>query len=58
MHNVEVSNRSLVFVHWAFQDLSFSCGARLITGSDFYFNKEIAAQRSETATGPNSAVSV
>jgi NADH dehydrogenase len=37
-------NRLLVFIQWAFQDLTFSRGARLITGTaptDFKFNKEV-----------------
>lgn len=47
---VEFRNRVLVFIQWAFQDLTFNRGARLITGTtttDFNFNKEIAAQRTE-----------
>lgn len=51
MYIVEFRNRVLVFIQWAFQDLTFNRGARLITGTtttDFNFNKEIAAQR----TGP------
>jgi NADH dehydrogenase len=50
MYIVEFRNRVLVFIQWAFQDLTFSRGARLITGTtttDFNFNKEIAAQRAE-----------
>jgi NADH:ubiquinone reductase (H+-translocating) len=41
-------NRLLVFLQWAFQDLTFSRGARLITGTaptDFNFNKEVAVHR-------------
>jgi len=34
MYLVEFSNRILVFVHWGFLYLTFSRGARLITGSD------------------------
>jgi NADH:ubiquinone reductase (H+-translocating) len=47
MYIVEFRNRVLVFIQWAFQDLTFSRGARLITGSahtDFDFNKEMAIQ--------------
>jgi len=35
----------LVFLQWAIEDLTFSRGARLITGTaatDFSFNKEVA----------------
>jgi NADH:ubiquinone reductase (H+-translocating) len=55
MYIVEFRSRILVFIQWAFQDLTFSRGARLITGSastDFNFNKEIAAQNQpDTAVG-------
>ena len=50
MYIVEFRNRVLVFIQWAFQDLTFNRGARLITGTtttDFNFNKEIAAHRTE-----------
>jgi NADH dehydrogenase len=50
MYIVEFRNRVLVLIQWAFQDLTFSRGARLITGTtttDFNFNKEIAAVRIE-----------
>jgi NADH:quinone reductase (non-electrogenic) len=43
---VEFRSRITVFVEWAIEDLTFSRGARLITGSaatDFDFNKEMAA---------------
>jgi NADH dehydrogenase len=33
MYLVEFQSRIVVFVHWAFQYLTFSHGARLITGS-------------------------
>jgi hypothetical protein len=42
---VQFQSRLLVFIQWAIQDLTFSRGARLITGSaatDFDFNQEIA----------------
>ena len=44
MYIVEFQSRILVFIQWAFQDLTFSRGARLITGSavtDFNFNREL-----------------
>lgn len=47
MYIVEFQSRILVFIQWAIQDLTFSRGARLITGSassDFNFDKEIAAE--------------
>ncbi len=50
MYIVEFRNRVLVFIQWAFQSLTFNRGARLITGTtttDFNFNKEIAAQRTQ-----------
>jgi NADH dehydrogenase len=51
MYIVEFRSRILVFVHWAIQDLTFSRGARLITGpaaTDFDFNKEIASSHKST----------
>ena len=45
MYLVNFQSRLLVFVQWAIQDLTFSRGARLITGiapTDFDFNQEIA----------------
>ena len=48
MFIVTFQNRLLVFIQWAIQDLTFSRGARLITGTaptDFNFNKEVAVQR-------------
>lgn len=48
MYIVEFQSRILVFIQWALQDLTFSRGARLITGSaysDFNFDKEIASQK-------------
>jgi hypothetical protein len=47
MYIVEFQSRILVFIQWAIQDLTFSRGARLITGtatSDFNFNREITAE--------------
>jgi NADH dehydrogenase len=54
MYIVEFRNRVLVLIQWAFQDLTFNRGARLITGSsstDFDFNKEIFTQHAD-ATHP------
>jgi len=51
MYIVQFQSRLLVFIQWAIQDLTFSRGARLITGSassDFNFDKEIAAQKMES----------
>ena len=48
---VQFQSRLLVFMQWAIQDLTFSRGARIITGSassDFNFDKEIAAQKMES----------
>jgi NADH dehydrogenase len=48
---VQFQSRVLVFIQWAFQDLTFSRSSRMITGStntDFNFNEAVAAQRSET----------
>ena len=47
MYLVQFQSRILVFIQWAIQDLTFSRGARLITGSaatDFDFNTEMALQ--------------
>jgi len=44
MYIVEFQSRILVFIQWAFQDLTFSRGARLITSAaatDFNFNKDV-----------------
>ena len=46
MYLVEFRSRLLVFVQWAIQDLTFSRGARLITGAaatDFDFEREVAS---------------
>lgn len=53
MYIVEFRNRVLVFTQWAFQNLTFNRGARMITGSsttDFDFNKEMAAQSADSST--------
>jgi hypothetical protein len=50
MYIVQFQSRVLVFIQWALQDLTFSRGARMITGTtttDFNFNNEIAGQRSQ-----------
>jgi NADH:ubiquinone reductase (H+-translocating) len=47
MYIVQFQSRVLVFIQWAIQDLTFSRGARLITGpaaTDFDFNQEMASQ--------------
>jgi hypothetical protein len=44
MYIVEFQSRVLVFIQWAIQDLTFSRGARLITGvapTDFNFNHAV-----------------
>jgi NADH:ubiquinone reductase (H+-translocating) len=49
MYIVTLQNRLFVFIQWAIQDLTFSRGARLITGAaptDLNFNKEVAVNRS------------
>jgi len=51
MYIVQFQSRILVFIQWAIQDLTFSRGARLITGTaatDFNFNKEVADRRGTT----------
>jgi hypothetical protein len=60
MYIVEFQSRILVFIQWAFQDLTFSRGARLIIGTstaDFNFNKEIAAQRSSSLSSAEQVTS-
>jgi hypothetical protein len=54
MYLVQFQSRLLVFIQWALQDLTFSRGARLITGSaatDFDFNKAMASEASGRAAG-------
>ena len=51
MYIVQFQSRVLVFIQWAIQDITFSRSARLITGTtntDFNFNNEMAAHRSES----------
>jgi NADH dehydrogenase len=53
----EFQSRILVFIQWAIQDLTFSRGARLITGvapTDFNFTQEMARQG--RAAGPEAAL--
>jgi NADH dehydrogenase len=48
MYIVTFQNRLLVFIQWRIHGLTFSRGARLITGvapTDFNFNEEVAVQR-------------
>src|ERR1700746_3832898 len=55
---VSFQSRILVFVQWAMQDLTFSRGARLITGSaptDFNFNSEVSQLRRMPETKPEPA---
>jgi NADH dehydrogenase len=52
---VSFQSRILVFIQWAIQDLTFSRGARLITGSaptDFNFNSEVSQVRRMSETKP------
>jgi NADH dehydrogenase len=52
---VSFQSRILVFVQWAIQDLTFSRGARLITGSvptDFNFSKELSETKREPVNTP------
>ena len=54
MHIVTFQNRLLVFIQWAIQDLTFSRGARLITGAaptDLNFNEEVAVGHGCNPTG-------
>jgi NADH dehydrogenase len=52
---VSFQSRILVFIQWAIQDLTFSRGARLITGrapTDFNFNSEVSQIRRMPETKP------
>jgi NADH dehydrogenase len=52
MYIVQFQSRILVFIQWAIQDLTFSRGARLITGTaatDFNFNEELASVATKSA---------
>ena len=55
MYLVTFQSRILVFIQWAIQDLTFSRGARLITGiapSDFDFNQEVSNLRIKAGFKP------
>ena len=57
MYLVTFQSRLLVFVQWAIQDLTFSRGARLITGiapTDFNFNQELSEVRMAAGLKPES----
>ncbi len=59
MYIVQFQSRILVFMQWAIQDLTFSRGARLITGTaatDFNFNKELASVGKKPADSDKVAV--
>jgi NADH:ubiquinone reductase (H+-translocating) len=52
---VTFRSRVLIFVQWAIQNLTFSRGARLITGrapSDFNFSKELSEIKPEPINAP------
>jgi hypothetical protein len=52
---VNFQSRVLVFTQWAIQDLTFSRGARLITGAaptDFDFTQDLSGKRSEREIKP------
>jgi len=52
---VSFQSRILVFIQWAIQDLTFSRGARLITGrapTDFNFTKELSEIKREPVNAP------
>ena len=53
MYIVEFQSRLLVFIQWAIQDLTFSRGARLITGvapTDFSFNDAVGGHNAVEPT--------
>jgi NADH dehydrogenase len=55
MYLVTFQSRVLVFIQWAIQNLTFSRGARLITGeapTDFNFSKELSEIRAEPVNTP------
>jgi NADH dehydrogenase len=55
LYLVSFQSRILVFIQWAIQDLTFSRGARLITGSaptDFNFNSEVSQTHRMPETKP------
>jgi NADH dehydrogenase len=58
MNLVTFRNRILVFMQWAFEHLTFSRGARLITGTaptDFSFTEEVAIHAVALKMGPETA---
>lgn len=58
MNLVTFRNRLLVFIQWAFQDLTFRRGARLLIGTaptDFSFNKEVAIHSRALKVVPETA---
>jgi NADH dehydrogenase len=55
MYLVNFQSRLLVFIQWAIQDLTFSRGARLITGvapTDFNFDQELSELRVKAGLKP------
>jgi NADH dehydrogenase len=55
MYLVNFQSRLLVFIQWAIQDLTFSRGARLITGvtpTDFNFAKEVSERQGAPEVSP------
>jgi NADH dehydrogenase len=55
MYLVNFQSRILVFIQWAIQDLTFSRGARLITGAaptDFDFTKELSEAHAARESKP------
>jgi NADH dehydrogenase len=55
MYLVNFQSRILVFIQWAIQDLTFSRGARLITGlapTDFDFDQEVSDLRVKAGLKP------
>ena len=58
MNLVTFRNWLLVLVQWAFEDLTFSRGGRLITGTapaDFSFDKEVAIHAGALKMEPETA---
>ncbi len=56
MYIVQFQSRILVFIQWAFEDLTFNLGARLITwtaATDFNFNKELSSVVSKSGASDN-----
>ncbi|MGD1024820.1 MAG: NAD(P)/FAD-dependent oxidoreductase [Candidatus Sulfotelmatobacter sp.] len=61
LYLVQFQSRILVLIQWAFQDLTFSRGARLITGdaaTDFNFNQEMASVEKRSSESDRIAASV